>query len=226
MTPISQMEPRKRLGELLRRHRASAGKSLHDVAEHLDLSEVVLGEVENGMATLPAGKLQELAGYLKVRYDPLLEAARDWHNAVWQEQNKGGGVRLAEMTTKTTSLRSHDVAAESALELDLIKAADELVFLANVCRETSIRAERTAVEVRELLERRGISLPQDDALEGPEVVVCAGPRHHKKLPVRLHRGKDFVLAFQPKDGAEPVYFCSRRCGDEWREMKAKESGTL
>ena len=219
--PIAEIEPRYRLGIMIRRFRVNAGKGLTETAEHLELSPVVFGEVERGMATLPAGKLQELAAYLKVRYEPLLDAARDWHNAIWEEQDKEGGVKLAEMTTQTASLRSHDVEAESAMELALIKAADELVFMANVAREISIRAENTAVEVRALLERRGVTVPEDDALDGPEEVICAGPRHHQRLPVRLHRGKDFVLAFQPEDGGDPVYFCSKRCGDEWRAMKAQ-----
>lgn len=221
--PIAEIEPRYRLGIMIRRFRVNAGKGLTETAEHLEMSKVVLGEVERGMATMAAGKLQELARYLNVRYDPLLEAARDWHNAVWEEQDKEGGVQLAEMTTQTASLRSHDVEAESAMELALIKAADELVFMANVAREISIRAENTAMEVRSLLERRGIFAPEDDALDGPEEVVCAGPRHHERLPVRLRRGKDFVLAFQPEDGGDPVYFCSKRCGDEWRAMRAQET---
>lgn len=224
--PISDIEPRQRLGTLIRRFRNNAGKSLRELAEHLDVSEFVLDEVEKGILVLGAAQLQEVAGFLAVRYDPLLEAARDWHAAVWSEEDKKGGVQLSEMTTRTASLYSGDGRSESALELALIKTADELAFLANVSRETSIRAEQEAVKARELLERRGISLPQDEAIDGPETVVCAGPRHSEKLPVRLRRGKDFVLTFQPEDGGDVFYFCCRRCGDEWRAMMAKEESEI
>jgi len=157
---------------------------------------------------------------LNVRYDPLLDAARAWHQAIWDEKGKSG-VQLTDMTTQTTSLHPRDVAAESELELALIKTTDELVFMSNVAREIAIRAEQAAVEARGLLERRGILIPETPPLEGPEEVECAGPSHSPKLPVRLRRGKDFVLAFVPEEGTDPVYFCSKRCGDEWREKQEK-----
>ena len=97
-TPIAEIEPRYRLGTLIRRYRVNAEKSLREMAEYLDVSPVVLGEVERGLAILQAGKLQEVAAFLKVRYDPLLEAARDWHGAIWAEQKKAG-VKLTDMKT-------------------------------------------------------------------------------------------------------------------------------
>jgi len=221
-TPIADIPPRQRLGTLIRRYRVNAEKGLRETAEFLDVSPILLGEVERGLAILQAGRLQELAGFLKVRYEPLLEAARVWHQAIWNEQQKAG-VQLTDMKTDTASVRPRDVAAESEMELALIQAADELVFMANITREVSIRAERTALEVRQLLERRGVLMPEPPPLEGPETVECAGPSHSEKLPVRLRRGKDFVLAFVPKDGGNTVYFCSKRCGDEWRATKAKET---
>jgi transcriptional regulator with XRE-family HTH domain len=222
-TPIADIEPRRRLGTLIRRYRVNASRSLRDMAKHLDLSPTMLGEVERGLAVLQAGQLQEVAAYLKVRYDPLLDAARDWHRAIWEAKGKAG-VQLADMKTQTTSARPHDVAAESELELALITAADELVFMSNVAREVSIRAERAALEARDLLERRGVLIPEEQPVDGPQMVECAGPSHSPKLPVRLQRGKDFVLAFVPEDGGGTVHFCSKKCGDEWRARKAQETG--
>jgi transcriptional regulator with XRE-family HTH domain len=207
------------LGTLIRRYRVNASKSLREIADHMEMSAVMFGEVERGLGILQAGQLQEVAAFLNVRYEPLLEAARDWHKALWDEKEQKG-VQLTDMTTKTTPLR--DGAAESELELALMNTADELVFLSNMTREISIRAERIALEARGLLERRGVMIPEPPPVEGPEEVQCAGPSHPEKLPVRLQRGKDFVLAFVPEDGGEQVYFCSKRCGDEWRAQKAQQ----
>lgn len=219
--PVAEIDPRQRLGTLIQRYRINAGKSLEGLGACLDVPPTILSEVEKGLATLQAGQLQQAARFLGVRYEPLLDAARDWHNALWEEKGEQG-VTLAEMTTKTTSLKSRSAADEAAeLELALIRAADDLVFLSNVARETSIRAEQAALQARDLLEKRGVLVPSPEPLDGPETVECAGPVH--SLPVTLQRGKDFVLAFEPEDGGETVYFCSKRCGDEWRAKKATET---
>lgn len=222
--PIAEIEHKLRLGTLIRRYRVQSGKSLRDVSDVLDITPTVLGEVERGLAVLQAGKLQDLARYLDVRYEPLLDATRDWHGAVWNDEDDGKGVVLSDMKMATRTM--HPLRAdESELELELIRTADELVFLSNVSREISIRAERAAVNARELLEKRGMMIPEPPPIEGPEEVQCAGPSHHEKLPVRLRRGKDFVLAFVPEDGGETVYFCSKRCGDEWRAQQAEMKET-
>jgi len=207
--PIAEHPARERLGTLVARYRNAAGKTTGEVAEHLGVTELVIAEVERFGITLSAGQLQNLAVYLNVRYEPLLDAARDWHKAIWEEGGKKGGVQLASMTTETMSLRQ----AEHELELELIKASDELVFVSNVLRETSIRAEQAALRVRELLAARGVEVPGVEPLDGPLEVECSGPVH--ATPKKLVRGRDFVLA-RHSDSDEPAfYFCSQSCASSW-----------
>lgn len=207
-TPIAELPARERLGTLISRYRIQAGKSTADVAEALGLTETIIIEVERHMATLPAGALQRLAADLNVLYPPLLDAARDWHRAVWKESGKTGGVQLADMTTATLSLH-HEA---TSLELELIAASDELVFAANVLREASIRAEEAAVRAREALAARGVEVPGTEPMDGPEEVECVGSVHGAK-PKKIRRGKDLCIVCT-SDSGERLYFCSRRCAKE------------
>lgn len=214
--PIAEYAPRERLGVLLTRYRTNAKKTVSEAAEHIGTTEHVLTEVERHVITLNAGQLQGLAGFYGVRFEPLLDAARDWHKAVWEAGGRRGGIQLETITTETISLRQ----AEHELELELIHAADELAFCANVSREMSIKAEQAALRVRELLASRGIEVPGIEPLEGPEIVTCSGPKH--TTPRELRRGKDFVLAFKPDGEVEPFYFCSKVCADAWAHGKQRK----
>jgi transcriptional regulator with XRE-family HTH domain len=216
-TPIAEVPARERLGTLLARYRVAATKTMLETAEHLGLTEHALGEVERGLGTLSAGQLQAIASFLGVRYEPLLDAARDFHQAIWKDGGNKGGVQLSEMSTETLSLRQ----SEHELELELIKASDELIFVANVLRESSIRAEQAALRARELLAARGVEVPGVEPLEGPEEVECAGPAH--TTPKKLTRGRDFVLAYTSDgDDDDPFYFCSKVCANAW--AKREEAG--
>ena len=212
--PIAEHPPRERLGTLVTRYRNAAGKTPEDVAEHLGVTEFVLSEVERFGLTLSAGQLQSLAAYLKIRYEPLLDAARDWHRAIWEESGKKGGVQLSGMTTETASLRQ----TEHELELELIKAADELVFASNVMREASIRAEQAALRARELLAAGGVEVPGVEPLDGPLEVECSGPDH--RLSKKLLRGRDFVLTYKGDGDESPCYFCSQSCATAWSNSRS------
>lgn len=214
---IAEYPPNERLGRLITRYRVAANKTLPETAEHLGVADTILGEVEHHMLALSAGMLQSLASYLGVRYEPLLDAARDWHKAAWDKDGKKGGVQLATMTTETMSLRQK----EHELELELIAASDELVFLSNVMRESAIKAERTALRVREMLANRGVEVPGVEPLDGPEEVECSGPAH--STPKKLTRGKDFVLAYKSDGAEDPFYFCSKTCADAWANRESKAS---
>ena len=214
--PIAEYPKGERLGVLVARYRIAAAKTQAEAAEHLGVTLEVMAQIECGMMTLSAGQLQDLAAWTGVRFEPLLEAAQDWHAAKWAEGGKTGGVQLAEMTTETMSLRQ----AEHELELALIKTADELVFAANVARETAIRAEGVALQARELLAARGVEVPGIDPMEGEVDVECSGPMHTN--PKKLTRGKDFVLAYQGDgDGDVPFYFCSQTCAEAWSQGRSE-----
>jgi transcriptional regulator with XRE-family HTH domain len=215
--PIAEYAPRERLGVLLVRYRTAAGKSVSEAAEHLSITDHMLEEVERHALTLSAAQLQSLAAFYVVRFDLLLDAARDWHKAVWEEQGKKGGVQLSSMTTETASLRQQ----ENELELELIYAADELVFAANVARETSIRAEQAALRVRELLAKRGIEVPGLEPIDGPPIVFCSGPKHVAAAR-EMKRGRDFVIVFKADGDAETFYFCSRGCAEAWTRAREEK----
>lgn len=211
--PIATVPPRERLGTLMARYRNAAAMTVTGLAGRLGTTEGVLAEVERFQITLPAGTLQAAAAAMGVRYEPLLDAARDWHRAIWEGDGKGQGVQLESMTTATRPLGREP---ENALELELIRCSDELVFLSNICREAAIKAEMAATLARELLAGRGVEVPGVELLDGPPVVACEGPRHLGH-PRELRRGTDLVIVFQSDGGddSDKHYFCSRRCGQEW-----------
>lgn len=209
--PVAEMEPKQRLGVLLRRYRHAADKSLEETAKHLNTSPITLGEVEKGLAALTAAQLQELAAYLKVRYEPLLEAAKDWSRAIWDKTGKEA-VKLESIEATETSLHG----GETALEAELIVACDELTFVSNVMREGAVRAEAAARKIRGLLRARGMMIAADEEVK---VVNCDGPIHAD--PKRLRIGRDFAIRFEPEDDGEGLrYFCSQECADTWNELTA------
>lgn len=209
--PIEEIEPKLRLGRLIRRYRLAAEKSLRDLAQHLGVPEVAMGEVERGLAMLKAEQLQAIAEHLKVRYEPLLMAARDWNRAVF-ETHGHGGVQLSETTVTERALHG----GEEMLERELIRCHDDLVFVANVSRELSIKAEKAARRARSLLAERGVPIPGIES----SVVQCSGPAHEWK-PHMMRLGIDFVLSYQEpptEDGAlsDKIFFCSEDCANEYR----------
>lgn len=224
--PIDEVEPRQRLGTLLRRYRAQASPpiELGELAEHLGVPQVNLGEVERGLASLKAEQLQKAADYLKVRYAPLLEAARDWNRAVFEERGRGG-VELTETTVTERALHG----GEEMLERELIRAADDLAFVENVARELMVKAGKAARRARALLYERGVPVP-----DAPEEVwvECSGPAHDYKgedgwQPHKMRLGVDFVLSYQEpaREGEErplKVYFCSDDCAHDYRVVHGIE----
>lgn len=214
-TPIEEIEPRLRLGHLIRRHLDTSFKSVSWLAEAIEVPESALNDVMRGMSTLKAEKLKAVADALGMRYDPFLLAARDWNRAVFEEQGRGG-VQLSEVTVTERALRG----GEELLERELIRAADELAFVANVARETAIRAERAALRARACLRERGVPIPEPPP---EQTVMCSGPRHddpHGDGIIRpaMRLGRDFVISYEvPGEGNEPkLYFCSEECAHEYR----------
>lgn len=216
--PFEEIEPRLRLGAMIRRYRVQAGMSLGGLAEKLDMPKVNLSEVERGLASLKAEKLKQVAEALRVLYEPLLIAARDWNRAVFEERGQGG-VELTDTTVTERALHG----GEELLERELIRCADDLSFVANVARELSIKAEKAAYRARALLAERGVPIPEPPEYQ---VVECAGPGHdydgtESWKPHQMRLGVDMVLTYQPpyEEGQEPprpVYFCSESCAQDFR----------
>jgi len=216
--PIATIPTRERLGVLMVRYRTAAGMTSADLAERLGVSEAIVLDVERHQLTMSAGMLQSAAAAMGVRYEPLLDAARDWHRAVWEKSGRANGVQLESMTTSTRPLGGRERESENALELELIQCSDELVFLSNVMREASIKAEAAAVRSRELLAARGVEVPGVEPLDGPAEVVCEGPQHGVNAR-RMVRGRDLVIVYQSDGGGDRHYFCSHRCGQEWANSR-------
>lgn len=198
-------DPKLRLGNLLKNAREGAEFPIAQAASHIDVPVVNLREVEAGRATLKADHLQSLADMYGVRYQPILEAARDWNKAIFDKHGHNG-VTLEEPDLIEGEIRD----SERQLEDELIRAADDLAFCANVARELYAKTQRAALRARELLSERGVPVP--DAPES-EVVQCSGPNHDPRFPIRL--GVDFALSHTPDEDSETIYFCSDECAGDF-----------
>lgn len=200
--------PKHKLGSMLNRYRTNAGMSLEDAAAKIGVTPLNLAEVEAGNATMKAELLQKAAEVYGVLYEPILEAARDWNNAVFAT---GGGVELSEPEMSEGAIRT-DV---EEMERELIRCADDLAFLANVLRESYVKAMKSSERARTLLRERGVPIPESP--QG-EIVDCSGPNHpHAVGSIRL--GIDYVLKFVPEDGSPNLYFCSDVCAREFQEAQ-------
>lgn len=87
--PVDQVPARHRLGLLIRRARVRAEKSLKEVAEIVGVSLVQLGEVERGLIPIGTEHLRAIADLTRADYDELVQAARDFHTAVWEKPGEG-----------------------------------------------------------------------------------------------------------------------------------------
>lgn len=83
--PIDQIEPRLRLGTLIRRARVGARLGLAEVSNILGITHVQLGHVERGMVPLGTDHLQQIASLTKCDYQSLVSASRDFQQAVWSD---------------------------------------------------------------------------------------------------------------------------------------------
>lgn len=208
-TPLDELPERERLGTQLKRLRMREGKTINEVAAATEVSEEAIQQAERFAAPLSAEQLQSIATCLKVQWHPLLDLARDFHRALWKDDGKEGGVQLAEMDAKLTSMARP---LDSETEKLLVKAADDFLFLSNVARETADRALTNAVQFRALLADRGV-IAKDGPLElidNPKVECAA-------CGVILDRNRENTVRFDPGDGSDSLYFGSRECGDRWRE---------
>lgn len=70
-------------GRLLRRLREDAGKSMGQLARHLEVSVTFISDVERGTrAPLTKSKILNAAQFLHIDPDPLLAAAAEYHGAI------------------------------------------------------------------------------------------------------------------------------------------------
>lgn len=83
--PIEQVEPRLRLGTLIRRARVGAKLGLAEVSSILGITHVQLGHVERGMIPMGTDHLQQIASLTKCDYQSLVSASREFQEALWAD---------------------------------------------------------------------------------------------------------------------------------------------
>lgn len=206
--PLDELPEKERLGTQIKRLRLRAKCSVKALADSTNIPEELLESVERFDVPLDANQLQSLATALDVQWHPLLDLARDYHRAIWKQQNGGQqGVQLAEMDAQVGSVAGP---LDKEAEAVLVKAADDLLFLSNVAREAADKALTSAMQVRAMLADRGV-IPKDaplELLDNPKVQCAA-------CDVVLDRNREATVRFEPAEGGEPMYFGSRACGDRF-----------
>ena len=217
-TPLEEIEPKMRLGTLVRRYRIAARKTTAEVAEHLCVLETMVVDLERGMVSMQAEQLQSLAAFLGVLFEPFLYAARDWNRAVFADSGTEV-VKLTDMEITERALKG----GEELLERALIQAADDLAFLANVLREAAVRAGQSWRTARALLAERGVPVPKVDP---SQTVYCSGPKHEDEL-CELEVGFDQVFTMNRGMGPDgkplpKVYFCSSECAEAYGGVRLEE----
>lgn len=161
--PINDLPPQERLGAAIRRGRVKAAMSRQQLAERLGLPLKVMSEIESGRMVASADQIHEISGVLNLSAHMLLEAATEWHRAVWgKDESSGGGVKLDEITGGVATPGATDADVDAAL----VKAHDTLVFMANVTSHVSREVLTEVQDLRGLMRRRGIDVPDDKDTDG------------------------------------------------------------
>jgi transcriptional regulator with XRE-family HTH domain len=206
--PLDELHERIRLGTQLKRLRLRAKRSIEELSMATDISVDTLKQVEGFAIPLSAEQLQSIAVALGVQWHPLLDLTRAFHRSVWQDQGKSG-VQLVDMDTKISSMGRP---LDKEVEVALVKAADDHLFLHNLLREAADRSLTHAVQLRVLLADRGV-IEKDaplDLIDNPKI-ECTACR------VVIDRNRESTVRFEPADGSDPMYFGSKECGEKFHE---------
>ena len=171
--PILEIPSGERLGTLVKRYRVNAKKTISEVAAHMEVAPNVIENVEMFRAPMSADQLQEMALFLGVRFEPFLDASRDFHRAIWQKQNAGDGLQLAEMSSKVGSVGENVVDLEQA-SVDLIwEAARTTALLREMAATLLVEpAERDKAIAKAILAKGDDLLGQAKRLQ--DVLVARG----------------------------------------------------
>jgi transcriptional regulator with XRE-family HTH domain len=99
------------LGEELRRLRIEKGVTLREVEKETDVSNAYVSQLENGKAEQPSPRvLHKLAGYYKVPYNRLMEAAGYIQPPQNGQPSGPGSVQAALMASDLTENEENTVA--------------------------------------------------------------------------------------------------------------------
>lgn len=86
--PIDELEPKARLGAMIRRARIKREMSLRDLGAATSMDLVVLGEIERGRRPATQAHIQAIAEAMKMHEGPLMAAAQMWHKEHWKDNNE------------------------------------------------------------------------------------------------------------------------------------------
>lgn len=160
--PIEELPEQERLGAAVQRARIRAKISAQDLADRLGQPLKTITEIERGLAATTADQLREIASITESNGDLLLECAAAWHRAVWAKKGTGKGVQLDSIEGSVATPGATDADADTAL----VKAHDELVFMANVTSHVSRKALTEVQSLRNMMRRRGLDVPDDADTDG------------------------------------------------------------
>jgi len=100
--PISEFSPRMKFGTLIKRARRRRKKMLRDVAEQIDVTAMVISEVERGHRPLSWESVEIICGYLEVPdIEIFQQALMEFHYWVWNEKKE---FVLSEQTEQVSSI--------------------------------------------------------------------------------------------------------------------------
>lgn len=200
--PIIEIPAAERLGTLVKRYRLNAKKSVQETATFMELTPAVIENVEAFRAPMSADQLQELAVFLNVRFEPLLDAASDFHRAIWQKQGRTSGVQLAEMTSKVSSVGENAIDLEQVAVDVVWEAARTTQLMREIARQLYTGddppPERDQVIAKNLLTKGDDLLAQAKRLQ--DVLVARGVLHEAPPGTTLgdaESGED-----EPQEGFE------------------------
>jgi transcriptional regulator with XRE-family HTH domain len=203
--PIEEVDPREQLGTLVKRLRLRAKLTEDDFASKAQMEASEVKAVESFMMPLDANQIASVAVVLGCGVDGLLDASRSFNRALWAEKNPGvEGYQLTDIDGKATGMSVDD----ARLSQELIRNADEMLFISNIASDLSIRARDNSKRTRALLVEMGM-IPEDseeDLLADPHVDCAA-------CGVKLNRNTQNVVSFQPDGDGEAVYFGHKECGE-------------
>lgn len=166
-TPIRELDPIRRLGEVIRRGRNAKGLTLEELAGKMGTTAALMSEVEHGTAVVDAKQCADLTSIIGVDYELLLECCQQWHKASWESAKGKPGFQLVEQAAKAMGVAGTDP--------ELEKMATEVLFTGAQVAKASIKMGHDLLascnRLQAVLIARGVLLPNPAPQPDPAEVV-------------------------------------------------------
>jgi len=122
--PIEELDPKSRLGTMIRRARRKRGLSLRDLGAATSMDLVMLGEIERGRRPATQAHIEAIAEAMEMHPQPLMEAAQLWHREHW----RGGPEVTLEPNGMKVATRVPDAYRVAQLEDELDRCVVDLTL--------------------------------------------------------------------------------------------------